>query len=119
MTEKELFYTLGVGLGGTVDQILALTMSDVTDGYISLPVGPLHIRCTYNLPVDVRDAIEGRAGQIFKLSREAAVSVCGIDDFLPLTMRRYYKETNDIYYPMHLMRMDNEEAALEIIGVES
>lgn len=109
MTEKELFCTIGIGLGATVDQLLELTGTDVTDGYISLHVGPLHIQRTYVLPENVATSIQNRTGKLFTLNREEAISAAGTDDFLPLTMQRYYHETGDIYYPMHFMNIDTPE----------
>jgi len=116
MTETELLYTIGDGLGGNIDQLLELTTDDITDGYISLHVGPLHIQRTYLLPADIKETLQARTGKIFSLSRDDALASPGIKDFLPLTMRRYYDETGDIYYPMHIMDIDDEEAALAVIG---
>jgi len=116
MTEKELFHTLGVGLGATVDQLLNLTSDDVNEDSISMHVGPLHIRRTYVLPEEIKEALQNRDGRIFTFTREQAISVCGLDDFLPKTMHRYYTETNDIYYPMHIMGIESMEAALEAMG---
>ena len=116
MTETELLYTIGVGLGANIDQILELTTDNITDGYISLHVGPLHIQRTYLLPEDIKETIQAREGKIFTLSRDAALASLGIKDFLPLTMSRYYDETGDIYYPMHIMGIEDEEAALAILG---
>lgn len=109
MSEKELFCTIGLGLGATVDQLLDLTVDDVTDGYISLHVGPLRIQRTYVLPKEVTNSIQSRTGKIFTMSREEALTAAGIDDFLPLTMQRYYNETDDIYYPLHIMGIEQPE----------
>ena len=109
MSEKELFCTIGLGLGATVDQLLGLTGDDVTDGYISLHVGPLRIQRTYVLPEEAAKSIQNRTGKIFSMSREEALTTAGTDDFLPLTMQRYYNETGDIYYPMHIMGIEQPE----------
>ncbi len=109
MSEKELFCTIGLGLGATVDQLLGLTGDDVTDGYISLHVGPLRIQRTYVLPEEVAKSIQNRTGKIFSMSREEALTAAGAYDFLPMTMQRYYNKTDDIYYPMHIMGIEQPE----------
>jgi len=116
MTETELLYTIGVGLGGNIDQILELTTDDIVDESISLHVGPLHIRRTYLLPADIKETLQSRSGKIFNLSRDDAMASLDILDFLPLTMQRYYDETGDIYYPMHIFGIEDEEHALAVIG---
>lgn len=109
MSEIELLCTIGLGLGATVDQLLDLTSDDVTDGYISLYVGPLHIQRTYVLPKNIAESIQNRSGNIFTMAREEALIAVGTDDFLPLTMQRYYNETDDIFYPMHIMGIGQPE----------
>jgi len=116
MSEKDLFYTLGIGLGAGIDQLLELTTDDVDDGYISLRVGPLQIKRTYLLPEEVKEALHGKSGKIFTMSRNEAASVAETDNFLPLTMKRYYDETSDLYYPMHIMGIQNEEDCQRILS---
>lgn len=116
MTEKDLFYNIGTGLGANVDQLLDLTSADIIDGALSIHVGPLHIRRTYVLPEDVANAVLQKPGRIFQMTRDEAVTVFGVEDFLPLTMQRYYNETGDIYYPMHILGIDDTETALKTIG---
>ena len=115
MTEKDLFYNIGTGLGATVNQLLGLTYADLIDGAISMHVGPLHIRRTYVLPENAANAILQRSGGIFRMTREEAVTAFGTEDFLPLTMKRYYRETGDIHYPMHILGIDDAKTALKTI----
>ena len=116
MSEKDLLITLGIGLGATMDQLLDLTANDITDGYISLPVGPLQIKRTYLLPEEVKRALQDKNGKLFTMSRDDAVSITETDNFLPFTMKRYYAETSDIYYPMHLMGIEREEDCRKLLS---
>ena len=106
MIEKELLNTIGVGLGANIDQLSKLTTDDIHDGNISLHVEPLKIRRTYLLPADVNEALQCRSGNIFQMSRDDAIAICGITDSLPLTMKRYYAETGDISRPISRRFLD-------------
>ena len=111
MKERDLFYSLGIGLGCTAHQLLLLTVEDLKDGYVSMPIGPLQIKRTYVLSPAEKATVTGRTGQLFTTIPEDIDTT----DFLPLTMKRYYAETGDPAYPAHIMNMSEDEV-LEMIG---
>ena len=123
-----LLYQIGIGTGADLEQLLMLNVSDVAGkNCLSLPVGPLRIRRTYNFPAeviaDLNKYIRDRSGLLFALhdgtpiteiSATEIMRRCGIHkSFLHLLLRHYYEETNDIYYPQHMLQMNTTETTLK------
>ncbi len=125
-----LLYEIGVGLGAEISQLLRLQVDDVKGReYLSMHVGPKKCQRTYVLPKRLSEKIclyiNGREGELFiddeglPITEEGARLVmeeCGITKpFLNITMGRYYRETDDIYYPMFFMELPTVEATKEAI----
>ena len=125
-----LLYEIGTGLGAELSQLLSLQVDDVKGKeYLSMHVGPKKCQQTFILSERLRRRIESytkeREGILFTneeglpITAEAAWQVmnnCGITKpFLAIKMGRYFRETEDIYYPMFFMDFPTVEATLEAI----
>ena len=125
-----LLYEIGTGLGADISQLLSLQVDDVKGKkHLSMHVGPKKCQQTFVLSERLRSRIDSytkeRDGILFTneeglpIKAEIAWQVmndCGITKpFLNIKMGRYFRETNDIYYPMFFMDLPTVEATLEAI----
>lgn len=126
----ELLYELGTGLGAEISQLLELKVEDVREkDYLSMCVGPRKCRRTFLLPENVKKRINtyirDREGMLFldtegiPLNEDQArfvLASCGVNKpFINIVMKRYFGETNDIYYPMFFLNLPTKEVTLKAI----